>query len=239
MDDSPLLKLEGIGKRFGYRWALRDVSLEVPRGTFMLLLGNNGAGKSTLLRVLSTLMRPSAGSLHFEGQAVKDQSARMRRQIGMISHDSRLYPDLTAVENLRIFGTLYGVGGLRARIPQVLEQVRLSEAADIPTRAFSSGMLKRLNIGRLLLSQPSLLLLDEPHSGLDQASIALLDDYLRDFRAGGGTTVMVTHQFTGGVGLSDRIVILQQGRLVYNQAESGVTAAHCAELLQAYPAPVE
>lgn len=223
--------LETVGKRFGYRAALEELSLEVPEGAFTLLLGSNGAGKTTLLKLLSTLMRPSSGRILFRGHALPGAAARARQDLGMISHDSRLYPDLTARENLRIFGRLYAVPELGARIADALAEVRLDDVADVPVRAFSSGMLKRLSIARLQLYGPRVLLLDEPYSGLDQASIALLDDYLARFRAGGGTTVMVTHQFTAGVALTTQALVLHRGRLVYNQAAQGLTPARCAELL--------
>ena len=229
---APVFTLEAVGKRFGYRAALEAVSAEIPAGAFALLLGSNGAGKTTLLRLLSTLMRPSSGRILFRGEALPAASARARHDLGMISHDSRLYPDLTAKENLRVFGRLYEVAGLPARIAAALEQVHLDDVTDVPVRAFSSGMLKRLSIARLLLYGPRVLLLDEPYSGLDQASIALLDAFLADFQRGGGTTVMVTHQFTAGVGLATRALVLHRGSLVYNQPAQGLTPGRCAELLQ-------
>jgi heme exporter protein A len=224
--------LEAVGKRFGYRAALSEVSFAVPAGAFALLLGSNGAGKTTLLRLLSTLMRPSSGTIRFRGEELPGASARARQDLGMISHDARLYLDLTARENLRVFGRLYGVEALGARIATALTEVRLDDVADIPVRAFSSGMLKRLSIARLLLYRPRVLLLDEPYSGLDQASIGLLDGFLAAFRNDGGTTLMVTHQFTAGVGLATQALVLHQGRLVYNQPAQGLTPARCAELLQ-------
>jgi heme exporter protein A len=230
--NGPVFALEAVGKRFGYRAALSEVSCEVPAGAFALLLGSNGAGKTTLLRLLSTLMRPSSGRILFRGQALPGAAPEARRNLGMISHESRLYPDLTARENLRVFGRLYGVQGLAARIARALGEVRLDDVADVPVRAYSSGMLKRLSIARLLLYGPRVLLLDEPYSGLDQASIALLDAFLADFQRQGGTTVMVTHQFTGGVALATRALVLHQGRLVYNQPAQGLTPGRCAELLQ-------
>lgn len=227
----PIYTMEGLGKRFGYRAALEDVSFEIMEGEFVLLLGNNGAGKTTLLKILSTLMRPSSGLLSFRGQPFPAAAAAARGDLGTISHDSHSYPDLTALENLRIFGTLYRVPDLARRCLEVLEATQLGDVPNVPSRAFSSGMLKRLSIARVMLYRPRVLLLDEPYSGLDQSSVGMLDSFLREFRDGGGTTVMVTHQFTGGVGLATCIVVLLSGTLVYNQKEEGVTAARCAELL--------
>ena len=232
MPVSKVYELEQVGKRFGFRPALEEVSFFVEEGEFVLLLGNNGAGKTTLLRILSTLMRPSSGRVMFRGEAMERTAQSARSSLGMISHESRFYPDLTARENLRVFGTLYDVPNLSGRITRVLEEVRLEGVPDIPVRGYSSGMLKRLSIARFLLYQPKVLLLDEPYSGLDLNSLGLLDQFLEGFRKEGGTTVMVTHQFTGGVGLATRIVLLHQGRLVYNQGVSGVTPEKCAELLR-------
>ncbi|MBI4083724.1 MAG: heme ABC exporter ATP-binding protein CcmA [Candidatus Lambdaproteobacteria bacterium] len=234
MSASPVFTLAGVTKRFGYRTVLRDVSFEIAAGEFVLVLGNNGAGKSTLLKLVSSLMRPSAGELCFAGRPYRAAGPDLRRALGMISHESRLYGDLTARENLHLFGTLYGVAELKGRIAAALAEVRLEGYPDLPTRAFSSGMLKRLSLARLLLYEPTVLLLDEPYSGLDLTSVELLDGFLRRFRAGGGTTLLITHQFTGGVGLATRILVLQQGALVYNNHEQDVTGQRCAALLAEY-----
>jgi heme exporter protein A len=227
-----VFSLDRVAKRFGYAPVLEDVSFDLPEGECALLLGNNGAGKSTLLRILSTLMRPSAGTVRFRGLALPEAGDAARRELGVISHESRLYGDLTARENLRLFGTLYGVEGLSGAVPAVLERVRLDDVPDVPVRAFSSGMVKRLGLARLLLYRPRVLLLDEPYSGLDQSSLELFDAYLREFRGGGGTVVLVTHQFTNGIGLCNRVLILHRGRLVYNQPAQHLDAATCARLLR-------
>lgn len=227
-----VFSLDRVGKRFGHTPVLEDLSFELPEGECTLLLGNNGAGKSTLLRILSTLMRPSAGTVRFRGLALPEAGDSARRELGVISHESRLYGDLTAAENLRLFGTLYGVADLGAAIPAALERVRLADVPDVPARAFSSGMTKRLALARLLLYRPRVLLLDEPYSGLDQGSLELFDAYLREFQRGGGTIVLVTHQFTNGIGLCNRVMILHRGRLVYNQSAQGLDAATCARLLR-------
>jgi heme exporter protein A len=234
MSESPVFTLAGVTKRFGYRTVLRDISFGIEAGEFVLVLGNNGAGKSTLLKLVSSLMRPSEGELSFAGRPYRAAGPDLRRALGMISHESRLYGDLTARENLHLFGTLYGVAELKARIAAALAEVRLEGYPDLPTRAFSSGMLKRLSLARLLLYEPTVLLLDEPYSGLDLTSVELLDRFLRRFRDRGGTTLLITHQFTGGVGLATRILVLQQGALVYNRHEQDVTGQRCAALLAEY-----
>ncbi len=234
MQAQPLFSAAAIGKRFGHRHILRDVSFEVNQGEFLLLLGSNGAGKSTLLRILSSLMRPSSGSMLFNGRPYAAAGAKLRGAIGMISHESQFYGDLTARENLRVFGTLYGVHDLRGKIASALEECGLAGFPDVPVRAFSSGMVKRLALGRLALYNPRVLLLDEPYSGLDQDSVQALDAFLERFKGSGGTTVMVTHQFTRGVAHCDRLLILHRGALVYNQPVENITGDHCAALLDRF-----
>ena len=191
MQHPPLFSVSSLEKRFGRHIILRGVSFEVFTGDFLLLLGSNGAGKSTLLKILSSLMRPTRGVLHFEERPYAAAGADLRGAIGMISHESRFYGDLTARENLKVFGTLYGVPRLREKIDAALEEVNLLSFPEVPVRAFSSGMLKRLALGRLALYRPRVLLLDEPYSGLDRNSVKMLDDYLDGFKKGGGTTIML------------------------------------------------
>ncbi|MDH4121175.1 MAG: heme ABC exporter ATP-binding protein CcmA [Deltaproteobacteria bacterium] len=227
----PVFQLERVVKKFGHQAALRGVSLAVRPGEFVLVLGNNGAGKSTLFKLLSTLMRPTTGQIFWGGLPLHQAASAARRELGVISHDSRLYGDLTAEENLRVFGTLYGVDRLTQRIGEALEQVGLSHVAGFAAGGFSSGMTKRLAIARLLLYRPRVLLLDEPHSGLDLNSIRLLDDYLARFKQEGGTTLLITHQFTKGVNLAERVVILRDGRVAHDAEERGPSPARLADLL--------
>jgi heme exporter protein A len=232
MQPAPLFSVSTLSKRFGHRFVLEDISFDIFPGDFLLLLGSNGAGKSTLLKILSSLMRQSEGSLHFDGQPYPTAGAGLRKAIGMISHESQFYGDLTARENLRVFGTLYGVSDLRAKIDDALKEFNLDAFPDVPVRAFSSGMLKRLALGRLVLYRPPVLLLDEPYSGLDQKSVRLLDGFLERFKNSGGTTIMVTHQFTSGVSVCNRLLILHRGGLVYNRPVDGLNAETCAAVLE-------
>lgn len=234
MQPPPVFSARDVGKRFGHRHILRALSFEIASGDFLLLLGSNGAGKSTLLRILSSLMRPSSGEMEFNGRPYAKAGAELRGAIGMVSHESQFYGDLTARENLKVFGGLYGVENLGEKIPAVLQQMRLDTFPDVPVRAFSSGMTKRLALGRLALYQPRVLLLDEPYSGLDQDSVKLLDNFLRTFKEGGGTTVMVTHQLARGVAHCSHLMILHQGGLVYNQPATKLTGDRCAALLDQF-----
>ncbi|MEE8396638.1 MAG: ABC transporter ATP-binding protein [bacterium] len=234
MQTPAVFTLTDVGKRFGRRWVLQNISFEVFGGDFLLVLGGNGAGKSTLLKLLSSLMGASRGTLLFQGLPYAKNGTALRRALGVIFHDSHCYGDLTAAENLRVFGTLYGVEGLEAAIPHALEELRLEGYPEVPVRAYSSGMLKRLAFARLRLHRPRVLLLDEPFSGLDQDSIKLVNRHLGQFREEGGTTLMVTHQFTDGVGFANRILILNRGAVMYNEEVQNLTGERCAALLERF-----
>lgn len=234
--DKPVISLVKMSKRFGRRTVLREIDVDIQSGEFLLLLGNNGAGKSTMLKILSTLMRPSAGDILFRGESYQRAAESVRAAMGMISHESRFYQDLSARENLKIYGTLYRVANLGERIEQSLKATNLATVMDVPVRTFSSGMLKRLALARLQLYDPVVLLLDEPYSGLDQDSIGLMDTYLARFKERGGTTILVTHQFTNGVALCDRILIVDHGRVVYHEKENNADAVRCTHLLQTHTA---
>jgi len=230
---APEFALRGVTKRFGHHAVLRELTFDLPAGECVLVLGENGAGKSTLLRLLAALSRPSEGELLFRGQPLRGDGAdALRRELGVLSHETRLYPDLTARENLRVFGTLSGVEPLHPRIEAALEQVGLAATPDVPVRVFSSGMTKRLGLARLLLSRPRVVLLDEPYASLDAGSLGLIDRLLESILRAGGTAVLVTHQFPPGVALCTRAVVLHQGTLRYNRPVAGLDAAACAALME-------
>lgn len=177
----PVLRAEGLWRRFGYRPVLRDVSLELRRGEMLVLVGANGAGKTTLLRVLAGLLRPTSGTV--------ECSVR----VGAVTHDSMLYPALTARENLRFFARLMNVNDPE-RIDALLELLGLGTRGDDRVHTFSRGMVQRLTIARALLHRPELLLLDEPLTGLDASGRKELVERLGALRADGTAMVVVTHQ---------------------------------------------
>ncbi len=191
-----ILSLEHITKRFGYRCILNDISFSIETGEFVTLIGNNGAGKSTLLRIISTLSKPTHGRITFNGTNQKESLREWRQKIGIISHENRLYGDLSSVDNLRVFGTLYGVEDLESNTDQVLQKTDLFHVARLPVGNFSSGMKKRLMIARLMLCKPEILILDEPFTGLDQHSNQWFQNYLTAFHHQGGTVIMVTQEIS-------------------------------------------
>ncbi len=230
--NSALITLQKITKKFGYRTVLNDISFEIEKGNFILLLGNNGAGKTTLLRIISSLMRPSHGKILYKNKDYRQVASTFRRALGNISHESRLYSDLTALENLKLFGTLYQVDHLSNAIHHALATVELEYASHLPVRTFSSGMTKRLAIARLLLYKPEFLILDEPYTGLDYHSVQLFQNYLKQYHQKNGTVLMVTHQFSLGLELANRIIVIRQNQLYKDCPAVQTTSEQCSLWLQ-------
>ena len=226
-----IINLEHITKRFGYRCILNDISFSIEKGEFVTLIGNNGAGKSTLLRIISTLSKPTHGRIIFNGISQKESLREWRQKIGIISHENRLYGDLSSEENLRVFGTLYGVEDLENNTFQVLRKTDLFHVARLPVSNFSSGMKKRLMIARLMLCKPKILILDEPFTGLDQHSKKLFQNYLTAFHQQGGTVIMVTHQLDLGLKLATRVLVLHQKRIQHDNSVSEISIDQCFDWL--------
>ena len=217
-----LLDAQSITKLYGMRPVLKGVSLQVTEGEFVCLLGANGAGKTTLLRILATLARPNSGTLSINGvDALKDPN-RARAYIGVVSHHSLMYPDLSAIENLQFYGSLYGITALAARIEAVLRRVNLWTRASDPARTYSRGMMQRLTIARATLHDPPLLLLDEPYTGLDQASADNLSSLLREVALSGRAVVMTTHEMGRGLDGVTRFVQVERGVLSVEREALGV-----------------
>lgn len=218
-DGAPPLEIEveGLRKTFGRRDVLKGISFGVPRGGFLSIFGPNGAGKTTTLRVLATLLTASGGTVKVAGHDVRDDPTPVRKAIGFISHDPMLYPDLTAQENLRFYGDMYGLGDREARISELLERLELSHRRHDVVRSFSKGMRQRLAIARAILHRPRVLLLDEPHSGLDPRAVDILDGLLAEIRDE-HTFVMVTHNIAKGLEWGTDLMIVEAGRIAYEHA---------------------
>jgi len=202
-----------VSRYYGRRRALARTSLTFRAGEISGLFGPNGAGKSTLLGVLSTLMRPSAGTVQYGGETAESLGDALRGRIGVLGHDLFLYGDLTARENLEFFGRLYGLDDLSGRIARALASARLEDRADDRVSAFSRGLRQRLALERALIHEPRLVLLDEPFTGLDDESAALLGARLRTLTHAGAIVLMASHDFESADGLVDRIICLRNGRV--------------------------
>lgn len=212
---SPALAVDArrLVKAFGTRRALDGVSLQVPVGSFLSIFGPNGAGKTTLLRILATLSRPTGGSLSMLGVDALEDPESLRSRIGLISHRSMVYGDLTARENLELFARLYGMPDPAGRARELLGLVELDHRANDAARTFSRGMTQRLSIARALVNDPGLVLLDEPYAGLDPHAVRLFDELIARVRDG-RTFVMVSHDLEKGFSLATHDLILARGRVV-------------------------
>lgn len=211
-----LIETQALVKAYDLLVVLRQLDLSVERGEFVALLGPNGSGKSTLLRLLAGLTRPTGGTIRVGGWELPNEAAAVRAQVGMVSHKSLLYDNLTALENLQFFGRLYNLDDLDDRISAMLEQVGLSKRRYDLVRTFSRGMVQRLTIARALLHNPDILLLDEPYTGLDQDASAILDTLLAQSYTQGRTIVMTTHQIERAARITSRVIILSRGRIGYD-----------------------
>ncbi len=204
---------QGLWKFFGDYAALRDVTLTVPSGATLALIGRNGAGKTTLLRMFAGLSRAGRGTVTLDGLNPRDAAARNR--LGWLGHGISLYEDLSAFENLRLFAELYGVPDSKSLAHQWIERVNMQHAADGLVREFSRGMRQRIAIARAFLHDPQLLLLDEPFTSLDDRAIALLQSLMRDATARGRTIIMSTHQLREALELASDVALLARGKLVH------------------------
>ena len=208
-----VIEVSRLVKRFGPKVVLRQLDFRVETGEFVALLGPNGAGKTTFLRILSSLSRPTLGSVSVAGYSLPHQAASVRRRLGVVSHLPLLYGDLSAEENLLFYGRMYAVDKLSGRMDEVLEQVGLTNRRRDLVRTFSRGMQQRLAIGRAILHDPEVLLLDEPHTGLDQDACDMLDAALRQVAVRGRTVVMTSHDLSRAEDLASRFDVLARGMI--------------------------
>ena len=211
--DFDRLTLAGVSRHFGRRRALHGVSFACQAGEIVGLLGPNGAGKSTLLAILSTLLTPSSGAVTYGTHTARAAGAPLRRRLGWLGHDLQIYPELTARENLLFFARLLDVPDAATRVARALDVARLTPRADDPVSSFSRGMRQRLALERALVHEPRLVLLDEPFTGLDQASCVQLSARLRALAAAGSMVVLATHDFDLADHVIDRAVVLRDGQV--------------------------
>ena len=207
-----VITTHGLGRRFGGRRAVSDVTLSLGAGDCLALFGPNGAGKTTLLRMLAGLLRPTEGSGEVAG-VVLPGGATLRGAIGYISHASMLYGALSARENVELTAKLFGMQNAREAAKQALERMELPDRSDTPVRLLSRGMQQRVTIARATVHSPRVVLLDEPFTGLDDSGSAALGAHLAALRASGTTMVLVTHQIPAGLALATHAAIMREGAL--------------------------
>jgi heme exporter protein A len=217
MNTVNFIEVRGLNKKFGYKTALRNIDIVLQQGDSLALFGPNGAGKSTLIQVLCSLLRPTSGSVRIAGyEAARDREA-LHQIIGLVGHQTFLYPHLTAYENLKFYGSMYRLDRLDKRVAEVLELVGLSGSVNDTVQNFSRGMQQRLSIGRAILHDPMIMFLDEPCTGLDQQGSEDFIKLMLQFRDQGKTLIMASHQLHLGLELCKRAAILKSGRIVYLQ----------------------
>ncbi len=218
--DFDQLAVVDLARHYGRRKALSQVSFTCAAGDIVGLLGPNGAGKSTLLNILATLISPSRGQVLYGERTAAQGGAEVRGRIGMLGHDLFLYPELTARENLVFFAQLYGLADAQAAARASLERAGLADRGDDLVSGFSRGMRQRVALERALLHEPRLVLLDEPFTGLDQASTAALVARLRERQQAGCILVIATHDLDVADGLLSRAIYLKNGRMVGTDSDS-------------------
>jgi heme exporter protein A len=210
-----MITVEGLTKTFGVHRALSGVDLAVQRGESVVIFGPNGAGKTTLIKILATIMNPTSGRIAVDGMNPRKDAEKIRRLMGVITHQTFLYGTLTAYENLEFYCRLYDVPDPKQRIRQVAEEVAMTPRLHDRVGTLSRGMQQRFSIARALLHRPSIMLLDEPETGLDQQAVAILREALRTEEGGRRTVILTTHNMERGLEMGDRLLILDRGRIAY------------------------
>jgi heme exporter protein A len=228
MDPQPAIELRGLTRRFGERAALKDVTVEVPAGATLAVLGRNGAGKSTLLRVLATLLRPHSGEVSVLGQPLPRRAHAVRPRVGLLGHEPLLYRDLSGRENLRYHAQLHRVAP--ERVERLLQTVGMGRRADDPVRSLSRGMVQRLAVCRAVLHDPEVLLLDEPKANLDPAAVELVEPLIG---AGNGhTRVLTSHDPRSALHDADLVLGLSDGKAAFVRPADEVTSQQLRELYE-------
>lgn len=216
------LELNGIARRFGRRWVLRGIDLQIPAGQVVAVTGRNGSGKTTLLRIACTALRPTRGRASIFGHDLVDEAARIRALVGAMAHQPGLYEDLTAAENLIFSLRMAGRTVVASDIDAALENVGLLAERNERVRGFSAGMRRRVALARLLLRPPSLLLLDEPYASFDEDGIGRVNELARAVADGGGAALVATHDIARARLVMDRHVHIENGRILERIAGDGL-----------------
>lgn len=226
----PLIHATGVQKRFGSKLILKGVDLTVQQGETVALLGANGAGKTTFMRIVAGLSQPDRGEVQLGGVSTKRAGHELRRYIGLVSHAPLLYDGLSGLENMRFFAQMYDILDPEPRIESVLREVDLWLRRVDAVRTYSRGMTQRLAIARAILHDPPVLLLDEPDTGLDQASVDMLHRLIRQLGSEDRAVLLTTHNLERALAWSDRICMLAGGRIVVDQPSAQLDTATLRQL---------
>lgn len=208
-----MIELKKLVKQADNKLILRGIDLKIDKGETVAILGPNGAGKSTLLKVLATLIKPTSGLVKINGLELLKNQLEIKKLQGYLPHSSLLYEHYSPLENLVFFGNLYGIKNAQEKAIELVKEVGLSFFLNEPVKNFSRGMIQRIAIARAIIHEPPLLLLDEPHTGLDQGAISILNNVILSMKDKGTTTLMVTHDFKQAAEICDRIIIIKNGKV--------------------------
>ena len=221
-----MLEVRNLVKKYGEKLAVDDISFDIREGEIFSLLGPNGAGKTTTISILSTLFSPSAGDASILGYSVTKNPMEVKRLIGVVPQEIALYDDMTALENLNFWGEMYGLSGgtLKARVKELLEQIGLADRAKERIKTYSGGMKRRVNIAVGLMHKPRLLFMDEPTVGIDPQSRRAILDSVKALNKEGMTILYTTHYMEEAQELSDRVGIIDHGKLIALGTQSELTA---------------
>lgn len=209
-----MIEIQKLIKQADNKLILRGVDLSITKGETVAILGPNGAGKSTLLKVLANLIKQTSGQVKINGMDLKKEHLKIKKIVGYLPHSSLLYDHFSPRENLVFFGNVYGINNVETRAIELVKEVGLSFFLNEPVKNFSRGMIQRIAIARAIIHEPEVLLLDEPHTGLDQGAIAILNNVILAMKEKGTTTLMVTHDFKQAAEICDRIIIVKNGKIV-------------------------
>ncbi|MFC1988348.1 heme ABC exporter ATP-binding protein CcmA [Chloroflexota bacterium] len=216
------VRTQGLTKSFGGRLALRGIDLEVKQGESVVIFGPNGAGKTTLIKILATIINLSSGKVLIDEFDIKDNAEEARRHIGVVTHQTFLYKNLTAYENLDFYSRIYDVPRRKERIGEVLEMVGMTPRLHQRVDTLSRGMQQRVTIARSLLHKPPIMLLDEPETGLDQQATSMLWQAMQSDGQKKRTIIFTTHNLKRGFEIGERLLILDKGRIVYEGLRQGL-----------------
>ncbi len=228
---SPIIEIHNLKKSYAFKPVLRRIDLTLLRGQRMAVLGSNGAGKTTLLRILACLEKPDSGIVKIAGLDLTHNPQHIRQLTGLVAHQPYLYEELTVLENLLFFGRMYNVARAQERAMDLLQHVGLERRIQERVSSLSRGQVQRLAWARALLHDPRLLLLDEPETGLDQSGNALIDALFTEYHTRGGSVLFTTHSLERALHMSEQIVLLNGGRIVFQQESASLTLD---ELQQVY-----
>lgn len=220
------IEVQGLTRSFGNHLALRGIDLYVKKGEAVVIFGPNGAGKTTLIKILATIMNPSSGKILVNGLHLKNNAEDIRRRIGVITHQTYLYNNLTAHENLKFYCRMFDVPKADERIREVTALVEMTSRLHDRVGTLSRGMQQRFAIARSLLHEPTIMLLDEPETGLDQQAVSILREALKTDKSVKRTIILTTHNLERGIEMGDRMVILNQGKIVYEMLKENLDLAN-------------